>query len=55
MILVVVIHTANIHDSKRAVDVISNLKGRFSIRKIVADGEYRGKLKKQHRDTLHFH
>lgn len=45
LILVVVIYAANIHDSKGAVDVISNLKGRFPIlRKIVADGGYRGEL-----------
>lgn len=45
LILVVVIHAANIHDSKGAIDVISNLKGRFPrLRKIVADGEYRGEL-----------
>lgn len=45
LILVVVIHAANIHDSKGAVDVISNLKGRFPrLRKIVADGGYRGEL-----------
>lgn len=38
LILVVVIHAANIHDSKGAVDVISNLKGRFpKFKKIVAD------------------
>ena len=38
LILVVVIHVANIHDSKGVVDVISNLKGRFSrLRKIVAE------------------
>lgn len=43
LILVVVIHAANIHDSKEAVDVISNIKGRFpELRKIVADGGYRG-------------
>ncbi|MDC2164640.1 transposase [Bacteroides thetaiotaomicron] len=29
LILVVVIHAANIHDSKGAIDVIGNLKGRF--------------------------
>lgn len=30
LILVVVIHAANIHNSKGAIDVIGNLKGRFS-------------------------
>lgn len=45
LILVVVIHAANIHDSKGAIDVISNLKDRFpKLRKIVADGGYRGEL-----------
>lgn len=45
LILVVVIHAANIHDSKGAIDVISNLKGRFPrLRKIVADGGYRDEL-----------
>lgn len=43
--LAVVIHAASIHDSKGAVDVISNLRGRFpKLKKIVADGRYRGKL-----------
>lgn len=41
----VVIHAANIHDSKSAVDVICNLKSRFPrLKKIVADGGYRGEL-----------
>lgn len=45
LILVVVIHAANIHDSKGAVDVISNLRGRFpKLKKIVADGGYRREL-----------
>ena len=45
LIQVVVIHAANIHDRKGSVDVISNLKGRFlRLRKIVADGGYRGEL-----------
>lgn len=45
LILVVVIHAANIHDSKGAFDVISNLRGRFPrLKKIVADGGYRGEL-----------
>ena len=37
--------TLPIHDSKGAVDVISNLKGRFpKLKKIVADGGYRGEF-----------
>lgn len=38
LILVVDIYAANIHDSKRAMEVIGNLKGCFPIlKKIVAD------------------
>lgn len=45
LILAEVVHTTNIHDSKKVVDVISNLKGRFPrLSKIVADGGYRDKL-----------
>lgn len=45
LILVVVIHAVNIHDSKNALDVISNLRGKFpSLKKIVADGGYGGEL-----------
>jgi putative transposase len=41
----VVIHAANIHDSKGAIPVIEGLKGRFPrLQKIVADGGYRGEL-----------
>ncbi len=42
--LAVVIHAANIHDSKAAPEVIDELKGiSGSLRTIVADGGYRGK------------
>jgi len=39
LLLVVVVHAANVHDSKGASDVISLLKGRFErLVKIAADG-----------------
>ena len=45
LLLVVIVHAANIHDSQAAYDVISNLKWRFSrLTKIFADGGYRGEL-----------
>jgi putative transposase len=45
LIMVVVVHAANIHDSKSAQMVISALRGRFSrLVKIIADGGYRGEL-----------
>ena len=45
LLLAVVVHAANEHDSKGACDVIALLKGRFSrLVKIVADGGYRGEL-----------
>lgn len=45
LLLVVVVHAANIHDSQAAYNVISNLKWRFSrMKKIFADGGYRGDL-----------
>ncbi len=45
LLLTVMVHAANIHDSKGAFDVIATLKGRFSrLIKIVADGGYRGEL-----------
>jgi len=45
LLLVVVVHAANIHDSQSALDVINRLKGRFSrLIKIFADGGYRGEL-----------
>jgi len=45
LLLVVVVHAANIHDSKAAQDVISRLRGRFDrLSKIFADGGYRGEL-----------
>lgn len=45
LLLAVVVHAANVHDSKGASDVIALLKGRFErLVKIVADGGYRGEL-----------
>ncbi len=45
LLLVVVVHAANVHDSKAAQEVISRLRGRFNrLSKIFADGGYRGEL-----------
>ena len=45
LLLVVVVHAANIHDSKAADKVISKLRGRFGrLVKVIADGGYRGEL-----------
>lgn len=45
LLLTVVVHAANEHDSKAALNVIDELKGRFSrMVKIIADGGYRGEL-----------
>jgi len=45
LLLAVVLHAANVHDSKGAGDVIALLRGRFQrLVKIVADGGYRGEL-----------
>ncbi len=45
LLLVVVVHAANIHDSQAAYDVIGRLRGRFNrLVKIFADGGYRGEL-----------
>lgn len=46
LLLVVVVHAANIHDSKAALSVIEALKYRFPrLVKILADAGYRGELK----------
>jgi putative transposase len=48
LILTVVVHAANVHDRKAALDVIKSLRGRFPrISKIIADGGYRGELTEQ--------
>jgi len=45
LLLAVVVHAANVHDSKGASDVIALLKGRFErLVKNVADGSCRGEL-----------
>ena len=45
LLLVVVVHAANVHDSKAAQEVLSRLRGRFNrLSKIFADGGYRGDL-----------
>ena len=45
LLLAVVVHAANIHDSQRAFNVIEILKYRFSrLKKIIADGGYRGEI-----------
>lgn len=45
LLLAVVVHAANEHDSKAAPKVIEQLRGRFSrMVKIIADGGYRGEL-----------
>jgi putative transposase len=48
LILTVVIHAANVHDSKATFSVIKELRGRFpQLSKIIADGGYRGQLLEQ--------
>ena len=45
LLLVVVVHAANIHDSKAAGEVILKLRGRFGrLVRLIADGGYRGGL-----------
>jgi putative transposase len=45
LLLAVVVHAANEHDSKAATRVIAELRGRFArLVKIIADGGYRGEL-----------
>jgi putative transposase len=45
LLLAVVVHAANEHDSKAAQNVITQIRGRFSrMVKIIADGGYRGEL-----------
>lgn len=53
LLLAVVVHAANVHDSIGASDVIALLKGRFKrLAKIVADGVYRGELIEKTRTTF---
>lgn len=45
LLLSVIVHAANVHDSKGATDVIASFKNRFNrFVKILADGGYSGKL-----------
>ena len=45
LLLFVVVHSANIHDSKSAIDVLERFKEQFyMIKKVFADGGYRGEL-----------
>jgi putative transposase len=45
LLLVVVVHAANVHDSQSAMMVIEGLRGRFPrLKTIFADGGYRGEL-----------
>jgi putative transposase len=53
LLLAVVVHSANVHDSIGATDVIALLKGRFErLVKIVADGGYRGELIEKTKTTF---
>ena len=53
LLMAVVVHAANIHDSKSAPFVFSELKFRFPrLVKIIADGGYRGKLIENTKKTL---
>jgi len=55
LILTVVVHAANIHDSQAAMEVISCLRYRFNrMIKIVADGGYRGELIEKVKATLNW-
>lgn len=53
MLLAVVVHAANLHDSKAAIRVIKLLMGRFNrLVKILADGGYRGELIEKTKNTF---
>lgn len=53
LLMAVVVHAANIHDSKSAPFVLSELKFRFSrLVKIIADGGYRGELIENTKNSL---
>jgi putative transposase len=53
LLLAVVVHAANIHDSQSAFSVIERLKYRFSrMTKIIADGGYRGELAEKIKRTF---
>ena len=53
LLLAVVVHAANVHDSQSAFRVIEQLKHRFSrLVKIIADGGYRGELSERIKQTF---
>lgn len=53
LLLAVVVHAANEHDSKSAPRVIAELRGRFPrLVKLIADGGYRGELIENTRKTF---
>ena len=53
LLLAVVVHAANVHDSKGAPFVLSELRYRFSrLVKIIADGGYRGELVENTKKTF---
>ncbi len=53
LLLAVVVHAANLHDSKAAIDVIKLLKGRFKrLVKTLADDGYRGELIEKTKSTF---
>lgn len=53
LLLAVVVHAGNVHDSKGVSDVIALLKGRFErLVKIVADDGYRGELIEKTKTTF---
>lgn len=56
LLLAVIVHTVNEHDSKSAPIVIAELRGRFyRLVKIIADGGYRCKLIENTRKTFGDH
>lgn len=55
LLLVVVVHAANIHDPKVTLSVIEALKYRFpSLVKILADAGYRGELKDKIKSSFYW-
>ena len=55
LLLVVVVHAANRHDSKAAFEVLEKLKGQFyRLVKVFADGGYRGELIDNVKNNLNF-
>ncbi|WP_246021988.1 transposase [Flavobacterium cellulosilyticum] len=55
LLLLVVVHAANRHDSKAAFEVLEKLKGQFyRLVKIFDDGGYRGELIDNVKNNLNF-